>query len=78
MASRAARRQSQVAELKKELDDLRNAARQLMAGLSEYAREENWADNLWIGANGSKGPTIARKFLGLEEEQREELKSSTP
>lgn len=74
---RAAKRQSEIARLKKEVDELRNAARQLMAGLTEYSKQSNWATSQGVGDRDGEllwkgegeGPHVARKFLGLEEEK---------
>jgi len=66
MASRAtAKRKSEIEQLKADVDQLRRAGQQLMMGLTVYARQENWADNLWTGPG--KGPDTARKYLGLSE-----------
>lgn len=62
----------------RETEALRDASRQLYYGLIEYAKVENWnsipsADPggkpmiVWIGPGD--GPKLARKHLGLEEEQ---------
>lgn len=66
-----------VERLNKENDELRNAARQLLAGLTEYSKSENWisqpgelghsALNVWIGKGD--GPSIARKYLGLDQDE---------
>jgi hypothetical protein len=75
--ARAARRQSQLDQLAHENEELRSAARQLLAGLTEYAKKENWlhvpdeqpgakAAICWIGPGD--GPAIARKYLGLDQE----------
>jgi len=78
---RASKRQTEVARLKElldsarevgeqrrvEINDLRKAARQLMAGLQEYAKDENWKEDYTWDGEGA-GPHTARKFLGLEEE----------
>jgi hypothetical protein len=73
---RAAKRQSLTNRLKQENDELRDAARQLLAGLTEYAKEENWVHHTgiveandcgcdaWVG--DGDGPKIARKYLGLD------------
>jgi hypothetical protein len=73
-----------VDKLKAENDQLRDAARQLHAGLLEYAKKENWkqADlydhekgqvaepyNQWIWMGDGDGPKIARYFLGLEQDK---------
>lgn len=88
---RASKRQTELARLKElldsarevgeqrrqEINELRKAARQLMAGLTEYAKQENWAQltpmsfpeeipGKWFWKNG-EGPDIARKYLGLDE-----------
>ena len=65
-------------KLKAENEQLRDAARQLLAGLSQYAEEKNCqnkeveADGTngrgWIWQGEGDGPAVARKFLGLEEE----------
>jgi hypothetical protein len=73
--ARAAKRQTQIEELKAEVKQLREAGQQLMRGLTEYAKAENWhrrqveqdADK-WIWAGEGDGPTLARKYLGLETE----------
>ncbi len=83
--TRAARRQSELARLKEEnrnlnyelgkaqgeINQLRDAARQLMAGLSEYAKAENWKvidfSITWQGEGD--GPAVARKFLGLDSKE---------
>lgn len=73
--ARASKRRSQLDQLQHENEELREASRQLFAGLVQYARDENWRkipqdepgskpDVVWIG-EGS-GPELARKFLGLE------------
>jgi len=68
--------------LKAENKQLRNAARQLLAGLTEYAAEKNWLKHEyvadvagscdcceWIGDGGDgDGPKIARHYLGLDQE----------
>lgn len=74
--ARAARRQSELAALKQEVNELRAAARQLMAGLTEYAKKENWKvegtttddgneidRHVWKEGEGAK---VARYYLGLE------------
>lgn len=74
---RASRRQSVADKLRSENDELRDAARQLLAGLTQYARKDNWSQTpseepggkksvIWIGEGD--GPELARRFLGLEEE----------
>ena len=92
--ARAARRESLVVRMKAEVDrldkenfELRKAAGQLMAGLTEYAKVQNWKTELgddgialryvWVGEG--EGAKVARKFLGLEEDnerrrQRTKLK----
>lgn len=78
--ARSEKRRSLTARLKDENEQLRDAARQLLAGLSEYAKETNWhkrkldidgtptqlTENLWVGEGD--GPAVARKFLGLDQE----------
>lgn len=60
-----------VDKLKAENVQLRDAARQLLAGLTEYAKAENWQNmggnnSVWVGEGD--GPATARKFLGLDQE----------
>jgi hypothetical protein len=71
--------------LKAEVEQLRDAARQLHAGLLEYAKADNWkqvdviderkgdtfkvGDKEWIWKGEGEGPKKARYFLGQEEEQ---------
>lgn len=78
------KKQSLAAKLKAENDQLRDAARQLHAGLLEYAKAENWAAHtcskcgemdgprsvVWIGnSNDEEGPKTARYFLGLDNKE---------
>lgn len=82
---RALKQPSQVAALKEEIaaktqeiTQLRHAARQLMAGLSEYAKVENWKQEGSLTDDGNEidryvwkegaGPKLARYYLGLEED----------
>lgn len=77
--TRAAKRQTQLEELKAEVKQLREAGQQLMRGLTEYAKAENWrhhtvnddgtsAEIEWEWVGEGDGPKIARKYLGLETE----------
>jgi len=74
---RAAKRQSEIDRLKAEVNDLRKAGQQLMAGVTEFARQENWklegtltddgtALDRWVWKEGDP-IKVARKYLGLEE-----------
>jgi len=74
---RAAKRQSEIDRLKVEVNDLRKAGQQLMAGVTEFARQENWklegtltddgtALDRWVWKEGDP-IKVARKYLGLEE-----------
>lgn len=58
------------AERLKEIEALRAAARQLLAGLQEYAKEDSWRSESegWVWAGEGNGPNRARYFLGLEQE----------
>ena len=78
--ARAAKRESEVARLKKEIADLRSAGQQLMAGLTEYAKESNWQEHTveadgtsssveWEWRGDGPGPKTARYYLGLEQEK---------
>ena len=69
-----AKRPSKLEQLQHENAEIRSAARQLLAGLTEYAKDSNWStvpkeepgslpDIVWIGKG--KGPDVARYFLGL-------------
>jgi len=68
--TRAAKRQTQLEELKAEVKQLREAGQQLMRGLTEYAKAENWAEGPdgWSWKGEGDGPKIARKYLGLDDE----------
>lgn len=76
--STLARLQDQLDERTKECDQLRDAARQLMAGLNQYAKAENWKVEGTITDDGNEmdrhvwkdgeGAKVARYYLGLEEE----------
>ncbi len=76
--SRASQRRSLTDRLKHENEELRDAGRQLLAGLTEYAKKQNWASVpsqepgggpmfIWIG--DGDGPKIARHYLGLDTEE---------
>ena len=90
--ARAAKRQTEAARLKElldsarelgeqrrlEINELRKAARQLMTGLQEYAKEENWKIEGTLTDDGHEidryvwkdgdAMRIARHHLGLDEE----------
>ena len=72
---RAAKRQSEIDRLKAEVNDLRKAGQQLMAGVTEFARQENWkvegtltddgtALDRWVWKEGDP-IKVARRYLGL-------------
>ena len=76
---RAAKRQSQIDQLKAEVAELRKAGQQLMAGVTEFARQENWklegtlTDDgqqldRWVWKDGDP-MKVARKYLGLDTEE---------
>lgn len=76
---RSARRQSELAQLRHEVVELRSASRQLLQGLTEYARAENWKVEGTLTDDGNEidryvwkageGPKLARYYLGLEGEK---------
>lgn len=76
--SLADRLREENAKLKAENEQLRDAARQLLAGLSEYAKTENWSKceggdgpivEGWIWQGDGNGSAVARKFLGLDQQE---------
>lgn len=75
--ARADRRRSLAERLRDENDQLRAAAQQLLFGLQEYAKKDNWTEIVseepggkkqvaWIGKG--EGPSVARHYLGLDQE----------
>lgn len=60
-------------KLKAENEQLRDAARQLLAGLSQYGKVTNWKTpgngGFWEWIGEGDGPAVARKFLGLDQQE---------